>query len=61
MDPARTTLVLQVAFVLLAFGWRSLQQRRRTGSTGFVLQRALEHRDVADPSASEACWPRPSG
>ena len=44
MDPARTTLVLGTTFVLLAFGWRSLQQYRRTGSTGFV---ALRERGAA--------------
>lgn len=39
MDPTRTTLFLQAAFALTAFGWRLVMQRRRTGSTGFVVQR----------------------
>ena len=39
MDPVTTTLVLQAAFVLLAFGWRTVAQARATGSTGFVAHR----------------------
>lgn len=39
MDPVAATLVLQAAFVLLAFGWRTAAQLRATGSTGFVAHR----------------------
>jgi protein-S-isoprenylcysteine O-methyltransferase Ste14 len=39
MGPVTTTLLLQAAFVLLAFGWRTLAQIRATGSTGFVAHR----------------------
>ncbi len=39
MGPAESTVALQVLFVGLAFGWRTLRQYRRTGSTGFVAQR----------------------
>lgn len=39
MGPVTTTLALQAAFVLLAFGWRTLAQLRTTGSTGFVAHR----------------------
>ena len=39
MGPVATTLLLQAAFVLLAFGWRTLAQYRATGSTGFVVHR----------------------
>lgn len=39
MGPVTTTLVLQAAFVLLAFGWRTLAQVRATGRTGFVAHR----------------------
>ena len=39
MGPVTITLLLQAAFVLLAFGWRSLAQHRATGSTGFVAHR----------------------
>ena len=39
MDPVTTTLALQAAFVLLAFGWRTFAQLRATGSTGFVAHR----------------------
>ncbi len=33
------TVVLQLLFAGLAFGWRSLRQRRQTGSPGFVALR----------------------
>jgi protein-S-isoprenylcysteine O-methyltransferase Ste14 len=39
MGPVATTLLLQTAFVLLAFGWRTVAQVRATGSTGFVAHR----------------------
>lgn len=39
MGPVATTLLLQGAFVLLAFGWRTVAQLRATGSTGFVVHR----------------------
>jgi protein-S-isoprenylcysteine O-methyltransferase Ste14 len=39
MCPVATTLLLQAAFVLLAFGWRTVAQLRATGSTGFVAHR----------------------
>lgn len=39
MGPVATALLLQAAFVLLAFGWRTLAQHRATGSTGFVAHR----------------------
>jgi protein-S-isoprenylcysteine O-methyltransferase Ste14 len=39
MGPVAATLVLQAAFVLLAFGWRTAAQLRATGSTGFVAHR----------------------
>lgn len=39
MGPVVTILLLQAAFVLLAFGWRTLAQYRATGSTGFVAHR----------------------
>jgi hypothetical protein len=34
-DVPVAALVLFVVFAALGFGWRSWQQRRRTGSTGF--------------------------
>jgi protein-S-isoprenylcysteine O-methyltransferase Ste14 len=39
MNAARTALLLQLLFTVLSFGWRSLAQRRATGSTGFVAHR----------------------
>ena len=39
MGPITIAVLLQAAFVLLAFGWRSLAQHRATGSTGFVAHR----------------------
>ena len=39
MDARRSALLLQAAFVGSAFGWRSVQQYRRTGRSGLVLQR----------------------
>ena len=39
MDVRRTTLMQQAAFTVVAIGWRSVQQRRRTGSSGVVIRR----------------------
>ncbi|MDP9393584.1 MAG: isoprenylcysteine carboxylmethyltransferase family protein [Actinomycetota bacterium] len=39
MDPAVAALSFQVLFAAIAFGWRSVQQWQRTGSTGFVAHR----------------------
>lgn len=39
MKPAVTTLVLDVVFLGLAIGWRSVAQARRTGHHGFVAFR----------------------
>lgn len=35
MTPPTISLALFTAFLVVGFGWRSLEQRRRTGSTGF--------------------------
>ena len=39
MQPVTLTVLLQAAFVLLAFVWRSVAQAKATGSTGFVAHR----------------------
>ena len=44
MSPALVVVLLEVVFVGVALVWRSAQQRRRTGSSGFV---ALRERGVA--------------
>ena len=39
MEPVVLSLLLQALFVLLAFGWRTVVQLRKTGGTGFVAHR----------------------
>lgn len=39
MSVVLTTVVLEVVFVATAIGWRTVQQRRQTGSSGFVAMR----------------------
>lgn len=43
MNPAEVVVLLEIVFVGWALVWRSVQQRRRTGSSGFV---ALRERGV---------------
>lgn len=43
--PARVALLLQLAFLASAFGWRTFRQWRETGDTGFRISRRSPVKD----------------
>lgn len=49
---AATAIALYIVFVALGFGWRSWNQYRRTGSTGFRGVSAPVHRSGSPASGS---------